>query len=297
MSSKIPTKRSLTSPKQFFRQTLAVGLGGCLAGFLALTTAKAMAATPQKDQMQMIQQRGVLRIGVSPDLPGMSRRTAGKPGFEGAEASLALLIGTGLLDKTTKVALVGVDSPERLERLADGTIDLVIAQLTITAQRQQLVDFSTPYLTAHEALLLPVNSPVERLSQLIGKQVSVAEGSASQQRYKTSWPGIGLRSTNLESGGFELLRRGEVSAWANDNTNILGTLTAAPDRQRFRLLDVGACFPAKPFGIAIKKGNPGLLALINARLAEQERTGKLQKLFAAVTPKPREAPKPEEACR
>jgi ABC-type amino acid transport substrate-binding protein len=256
-----------------------------------------MAVTPQKDQIQMIQQRGVLRIGVSPDLPGMSRSTAGKPGFEGAEASLALLIGTGLLDKTTKVALVGVDSPERLERLADGTIDLVIAQLTITAQRQQLVDFSTPYLTAHEALLLPVNSPVERLSQLIGKQVSVAEGSASQQRYTSSWPGIGLRSTNLESGGFELLRRGEVSAWANDNTNILGTLTAAPDRQRFRLLDVGACFPAKPFGIAIKKGNPGLLALINARLAEQERTGKLQKLFAAVTPKPREAPKPEEACR
>ena len=130
MSSRIPTKRSLISPNKIFSQTLAVGL--------------AMVATPQKDQMQMIQQRGVLRIGVSPDLPGMSRRTAGKPGFEGAEASLALLIGTGLLGKTTKVALVGVNSPERLARLADGTIDLVVAQLTITAQRQQLVDFSGP---------------------------------------------------------------------------------------------------------------------------------------------------------
>lgn len=286
LTSGIPAIGSLTNLRQLMRRMLSSKFVlGVLNSFgcLGLLSAQALAATPQPDLLDTIKQRGVVRIGVSPDLPGMSLRKVGKPGFEGAEASLALLIGTQLLGKASQVELVGVDSPQRLALLQKGAIDLVIAQLTITPERQKLVDFSMPYVVAHEALLLPVNSPIQRLSQLIGKEISVAQGSASQQRYMRAWPGILQRSTNFESGGIELLRSGLVAAWANDNTNILGMLSVAPDRDRFRLLNVGACFPPKPFGIAVRKGNPALLAALNVGLAEQEGKGTLKNLFAALS--------------
>jgi ABC-type amino acid transport substrate-binding protein len=42
------------------------------------------------------------------------------------------------------------------------------------------------------------------------------------------------------------------------------------------------CFPPKPFGIAVKKGNPALLAALNASLVEEARNGTLENLFAAL---------------
>lgn len=192
-------------------------LVGLLQGSLVLSTitatpAKAESASP--DQLTVIRQRGVVRIGVSPDLPGISIRSNNPAGFKGAEASLALLVGKALLGHPTGVQLVGVDSPERLVKLQAGAIDLAIGQITITPQRQRLVDFSIPYVTAYEALLLPATSTISSLNQLNGQSVSVADGSASQPRYKKQWPLIRLVATPGVSGGLELLRRGAVVAWA-----------------------------------------------------------------------------------
>ena len=280
---------------RFRRKSTFLAIISCSYMFTSIT--QVLANSPSPDLLDTIKQNGLVRIGVSPDLPGMSKRIAGKPGFEGAEASLALLIGSKLIGDAKKVELIGVDSPERLALLQKGKIDLVIAQFTITAERQKLVDFSVPYVIAHEALLLPVNSKVYKLSDLIGKHISVANGSASEQRYKRTWPGIYQRSTNLESGGIELLRRAEVAAWANDNTNIMGMLSVAKDRNRFRLLDVAACFPAKPFGIAIRKDNPGLLAALNAALTEEQSKGSLKKLFAPLALPAVKGSSANEACR
>lgn len=272
-------------------------LGLSMCGCLELLSSQAMAATPQPDLFDTIKHRGFVRIGVSPDLPGMSVRKAGKPEFEGAEASLALLIGAKLLGKTSKVELVAANSPERMALLLNGSIDLVIAQLTITPERQKQVDFSMPYVIAHEALLLPVASPIQQLSQLIGKKISVAEGSATQSRYQKAWPKILQHSTNMESAGLELVRSGVVTAWANDSTNILGMLSVTPDRDRFRLLNVGACFPPKPFGIAVKKGNPALLAALNLGLDEESHNGNLKTLFAGISLPKLNEPMAGQSCK
>ena len=105
-------------------------------GYMFTSLSQVLANSPSPDLLDTIKQNGLVRIGVSPDLPGMSRRIAGKPGFEGAEASLALLIGSKLIGDAKKVELIGVDSPERLALLQKGKIDLVIAQFTITPERQ-----------------------------------------------------------------------------------------------------------------------------------------------------------------
>jgi ABC-type amino acid transport substrate-binding protein len=60
---------------------------------------------------------------------------------------------------------------------------------------------------------------------------------------------------------------------------------------------VAACFPAKPFGIAIRKDNPGLLAALNAALTEEQSKGSLKKLFAPLALPAVKGSSANEACR
>jgi len=73
--------------------------------YMLTSLTQVLANSPSPDLLDTIKQNGLVRIGVSPDLPGMSRRIAGKPGFEGAEASLALLIGSKLIGDAKKLNL------------------------------------------------------------------------------------------------------------------------------------------------------------------------------------------------
>lgn len=61
-----------------------------------------------------------------------------------------------------------------------GQIDMAIAAISITPEREQLVDFSNPYYVGEEAVLVVTDSPVNALSsatELIDKRIGVQRGS------------------------------------------------------------------------------------------------------------------------
>lgn len=269
-------------------------LPALIAAALALTAllpgqtqpAQPKPAAPQQatDLLQNIKARGSIRIGIAPDLPGMSFRQESSGQFVGAEPSLGRALAKGLLGSDQRVTFIAVPPGGRISALKAGRVDLVIAQLTITPERRRQVDFSTPYITAHEAMLVRADSPFQKLQDFQGQTVAVAQGSASEQRYRRSQPGIKLVITEHESGGLELVRQRRVAGMANDNTNLLGLLNAIPDRSRFRLVDVSACFADKPFGVAMAKGNAALRSAVDQQLLQLQGQGDLKRMFAAVLP-------------
>jgi ABC-type amino acid transport substrate-binding protein len=238
---------------------------------------------PQADRWERIQSKGSLTIGLAPDLPGMGYWNPEKKYFEGFEADLARQITAELLGSEDKALFNEVMPGERLPRIINGELDMVLSQVTITSMRQEVVDLSNPYLSANEALLVLASSPYQKLNDLKGKTIAVGEDTATFYRYSKLHPDIKLITTVRESDGIYLLLEDKVDGAANDDVNFAGLLEALPtgEIQKFRSIDVASAFEPKPFGICIRKESPIFLEKLNQALACLEAKGVIKELLAS----------------
>jgi ABC-type amino acid transport substrate-binding protein len=240
-------------------------------------------SNPSVDRLRLIEQRQFLKIGLCPDLPGMGFWNPEKKIFEGFEAELARCLTRQLLGSEALAEYSPVKPGERLPQIVSGELDMVLSQLTIMPERLEIVDFSDPYLVAHEALLVPVSSSTQGLQDLRGKTVAVAEDTASFHRYSVLHPEINLVTTAKESDGLYLLLAGKVDGVANDNVNLEGLMASLPksDVEQMRMVDVASLFDPKPFGVCLKKGSPMFLEKLNASLSVLQADGTISRLFEA----------------
>ena len=79
--------------------------------------------------------------------------------YAGYDASLA----RGLLGSDKKVKFVPVTSSDRMMKLYSGDVDMLIATMSITPKRQEIIDFSNPYHIAGQAVLVKKGSPVKSI--------------------------------------------------------------------------------------------------------------------------------------
>ena len=92
------------------------------------------------------------------------------------------LINQKLKTKTLKfrVLFIPVRRDQLIPWLVDGRGDIAAANLTITPQRQNQVDFSDPLITGVKELLVtgPAAPPVKSLGDLAGKEIHVRPSSS-----------------------------------------------------------------------------------------------------------------------
>lgn len=247
-----------------------------------------MNATPQpsgsaQERWPVIETRQQLLIGLCPDLPGMGCWNSERHTFEGFEPELARCLTQELMGAADQATWSPVTPGERIPKVVQGELDMVLSQLTITPERLEIVDFSDPYLVAYEAVLVAEGSPFQSLEDLRGKTVAVAEDTASFHRYTKLHPEIHLVTTAKESDGVHLLLAGKVEGVANDNVNLEGLLATMPksDVAQLRTIDVSASFDPKPFGVCLRKGSPIFLSKLNQAIAKLKANGTIEQLFHA----------------
>ncbi|MEB3242689.1 MAG: transporter substrate-binding domain-containing protein [Cyanobacteriota bacterium] len=230
-----------------------------------------------------IENRQQLLIGLCPDLPGMGCWNAERGTFEGFEPELARCLTQELMGVVDRATWSPVTPGERIPRVVQGDLDMVLSQLTITPERLEIVDFSDPYLVAYEAVLVAESSPIQNLEDLRGKTVAVAEDTASFHRYTKLHPEIHLVTTAKESDGIHLLLAGTVDGVANDNVNLEGLLATMPkaDVAALKKIDVSSSFDPKPFGVCLRKGSPIFLSKLNQAIAKLKANGTIDQLFRA----------------
>ncbi len=232
-----------------------------------------------EDFFELIKRRQELRIGVALDLPGMGFLNAKTQEMQGAEVELGRMLARELFGQAFEPTFLGVDPGERIPSLLNQKADLVIAQLTITEERKELIDFSVPYFVAKEALLVLKESSITEFEDLNNQKIAVAEGSVTFQRFSKCDLLVKLIPTKTESGGIALLENRTVDAMANDDINLMLLLRSLTNSGKFRLVDIGEKFPSKYFGIGVRKNNPKLVSFLNESLLEYSRSGLLEMLF------------------
>lgn len=134
-----------------------------------------------------------------------------------------------------------------------GNVDLAIAGITITDERQNIVDFSDPYYDSGLRVLVAANSDVESLDDLKGKRVATKIGSTSYDYLQqelgddaeiTPYPG----SADM----YMALMGGSADAVFYDAPNV-GYF--AQTKGQGKVKTVGPLYEGQQYGIAFAKGS------------------------------------------
>lgn len=156
------------------KRSMLLKAGLALAAFL--TCAGSAFAAETSEDVQAIIDRGVLRVGVKNAVVGFGYQDTLTGEYSGLEIDLANKIAEEL---GVDVEFTTVTAATRTELLDSGDIDCVLATFTITDERKESWDFTTPYYTDYVTVLVEDSSEITDLEDLVDKKVGVSSGSTS----------------------------------------------------------------------------------------------------------------------
>ncbi len=223
------------------------------------------------DLLDSIQQRGKLVVGVSSDIVPFGYKNQNNE-YEGFEIDLAKQIAKLLLYDESKIEFVSVEPSNRIMMLNSGQADMIIATMTITSKRMNVVDFSNPYYNAGQTALVSNNSKIKSLSDLANKKVGVAFGTTAYEGIKEVVPTATLVGFKTYNQAVEALKSNDIDAFALDDTILIGY--AMKDKS-LRMLTQK--YTQEPYGIAFRKGieSARTLEMVNNFLVVLNTTGAL----------------------
>jgi cystine transport system substrate-binding protein len=244
-----------------FRRTLLVGtLGLALLG-------QAVAG----EQLGNIKKAGEIKIGLEGTYPPFSFvDESGKlSGFE-VELSEALAKELGVKVKLQATPWDGI-----LAALESKRLDAVVNQVTISEERKKKYDFSKPYtVSGIQALVLKKNiDAIKTADDLAGKKVGVGLGTNYEQWVRANVPGADVRTYDDDPTKFADLNNGRTDAILIDRLAALEYAKKAP-----KTVAAGEAFSRQEAGVALRKGEPELLAAVNKAIDELRADGTLKKL-------------------
>ncbi|QCB46077.1 cystine ABC transporter substrate-binding protein [Hydrogenophaga sp. PAMC20947] len=249
-----------------FRRTLLLSaLGFTLsAGLLG----QAMAG----EQLSTIQKNGTLKVGLEGTYPPFSFVGAdGKlAGFE-VEFSEALAKALGV-----KVQLQATPWAGILAALESKRLDVVINQVTISDERRNKYDFSTPYtVSGIQALVKKKDADrFKAAKDLSDHKVGVGLGTNYEQWLKANVPGATVKTYDDDPTKIQDLLVGRLDAILVDRLAALELVT----KTKGTLAVSGPAFSRLEAGVALRKGEPELLSAINKAIEKMRADGTLAAL-------------------
>lgn len=183
----------------------------------------------------------------------------------------------GELDLRLAVQDTDFDAIQSGDALNSDTCDVAISAMTITGERARVLDFSSPYFDASQALVVPKGSGIESLDELAGERIGVQGGTTGELYVTDNAPSSADVMPLDDAAAMEYaLTRGIVDAAVYDNTVVGDVVANNPDFEVTAEFDTG-----EQYGMAVKKnGNVELLRSINKVLAALKENGGYDKIYA-----------------
>ncbi|HTJ71917.1 MAG TPA: transporter substrate-binding domain-containing protein [Actinospica sp.] len=217
---------------------------------------------------------GQIIIGVKADQPGLGFFNTSTNSYSGFDILIAQMVAAGLGFSASQIQFSPVASQDRETELANGTVDLVVASYSYTADRAKLVDFAGPYFTTPEALLVPRNggTSITSLDSVTGT-TRVCEVSNSTQLGSVTLQNPVVRNTYGEC--VSALKSNQADVIYTDYALLLGY--ASQDPQSLKLIDTHA--DTQYYGIGLPLGDSLLQSTINGLLQTAISNGTWRAIF------------------
>jgi polar amino acid transport system substrate-binding protein len=150
--------------------------------------------------------------------------------------------------------------------LDSGQYDAIISSVTITPERQAKYDFTVPYTSIGQILVVPkTNKTAKTIADLKGKKVGAQIGTTGAFEIKKV-AGVELKTYDEVGLAFEDMAAGRIDGVVCDEPVAAHfALKKKEYNDKFKI--VGKSFTKEGYGIVVKKGNKELVDLLNKGIA------------------------------
>ncbi len=173
----------------------------------------------------------------------------------------------------TNVITTPFEAIETGSALDTDQCDLAASGMTITEERESVMDFSEPYLDDNLALLVAPDSGIRSVADIEGQRVGVQQATTGEDYARDN--GADVVQYETSSLMIQGLNTDDVKAVLG-NISVTGPAIADnPELQLVEEIETG-----EQLGLAVKTGNTALLDQVNESLATMEEDGTLAQLEA-----------------
>src|SRR5262245_34361844 len=172
-----------------------------------------------------------------------------------------------------KINWVPVTSDNRIQMVANGTIDLECGTTTQTLRRSEQVDFSLMTFVDGGSFLVRADSGINVVSDLTGKKVAVIPGTTTEtalnDALRRSFATVQIVPVKDHANGLSALESGAADAYASDRTILIGLAVTSKDPSKLALSDQG--FSYEPYGLVVRRNDSAFRLAVNRVLADTYR--------------------------
>ena len=224
--------------------------------------------------VQKIVDRGVLRVGVKQDLPNFGYRDPESNQYTGMEVEIAKKVAAEL---GVDIEFTPVTAQTRGALLDNGQLDMVIATFTITEERKELYNFTTPNYTDAVGFLVRKDSNVQSSWEALdGLTIGVTQGSIQWGLLEeiAAEKGIELNFRELGSNSEVVVA---LAAHRVDAFSIDQSILSAFLGKTNELLDLQ--YQPSEYGIVTKKSNTDLATYLDGLVQDWTEDGTFQAIY------------------
>ena len=180
--------------------------------------------------------------------------------YQGYDVYFANRIGE---DLGVEVNFVSTEAANRIEYLQTGKVDVILANLTVTDERAEEVDFALPYMNVALGVVSPDSNVITSLDDWNSDdQIIVISGTTAETYLTENYPDIPLQKYDSYATAKNALENGNGVAWANDNTEVIA-FALQNEGYTVGIPELGSKDTIAP---AVSKGNDTLLDWINEEI-------------------------------
>ena len=156
-----------------------------------------------------------------------------------------------------------------------GDCDIAAASITITAEREENIDFTDAYFVADQSLLVKKDSGITSLADFAGRGLGVQSGTTGEIYANENDPGAEIQSFENPGDLFTALEAGSIEGVLQD---IVPNAAEALENDTVSVIET---YPtAEEYGFAVQEeGRDALLEAVNKALAELRSDGTYDSIY------------------
>ena len=188
--------------------------------------------------------------------------------FEGIDIETAQAIADKL---GLELQIDDMDFDAALLAVQQGKSDMVMAGVTVTDERQNVMDFTDSYATGIQSIIVKEDSDIASVDDLAGKKIGTQRGTTGYLYCSDDFGDENVVAYDYGLTAVQMLNNGQVDCVVIDNAPAKEFIAANPG---LKLLDTA--YVEESYAIGIGKGNTELKDAINTALEELKADGTLQ---------------------
>lgn len=162
---------------------------------------------------------------------------------------------------------------------AGGSVDMVLAGMTVTDERKESVNFSDSYATGIQVIIVKEASEIATADDLEGKTIGVQSGTTGDIYCRDDYGEDSVKQYNNGALAVAALQNGQVDCVVIDNEPAKNFVAA---NEGLKILDTE--YITEDYAIAVAKENTELLEKINNAMAELKADGTIDKIINKYIP-------------